>query len=190
MSAQPDDQETPAVDHGDLALRAAVAYRVKQRIGEICDPLIAANADNITDTKGLRSTRAEMPLSAGGTLAVGTFTRSVSKPKFVVADREAFLGYADEKGETEYVVRPAFEKGLLGRLKYDPQSGDVVDPTSGEVIPGVTYEPGGDTLSVRPSWDTDGITALDDRLGFLDMALEKLPTLTSADFYTALEAGK
>ncbi|MFD7764092.1 hypothetical protein [Streptomyces microflavus] len=192
MSAQPDEgAPAPAVAPGDLALRAAVAYRVKARINAICDPVIEANADNIKTTKGLRSVTAEMPLETGGTAMVGTFTRSISKAKFVVEDPGLLLDYADEKGETEYVIRPAFLTSLMGRLRHDAKTGAIIDSTTGELVPGIAYEPGGVTTSVKPSWNSAGTGALDERLGFLVGALEELPELTSADFHrTSGEVGE
>ncbi|WP_433860127.1 hypothetical protein [Streptomyces kronopolitis] len=190
MSMQSEEQDNPAVDVGDLALRAAVAYRVKTRVAEICDPLIEANAEHIKTTKGLRSTEAEMPLDSGGTMPVGAFTRSLSKPKFVVEDDKKVLDYADELGETEYVVRPAFLKNLLSRLCYDPKTRAVIDSTTGELVPGIGYDPGGVTTSVSPKWNKAGTEALDTRLGFIDLALENLPELTAGDFLTVLEAGQ
>jgi hypothetical protein len=190
MSTQSEEQDATAVTVGDLALRAAVAYRVKARVAEICDPLIDANAAYVKETKGVRSTEAEMPLDGGGTMPVGAFTRSMTKSKIVVADEKVVLDYADARGETLYVVNPAFLKTLISRLRYVPKSGEIVDSTSGEVVPGFRYEPGGETVSVSPKWSSAGVEALDARLGFLDLALENLPGLTAGDFLTALEAGE
>ncbi|MGW7090127.1 hypothetical protein ACWGH2_42460 [Streptomyces sp. NPDC054871] len=190
MSAQSEEHDAPAADAGDLALRAAVAYRVMNRVKEICDPVIGANADHIRKTKGTRSLSAELPLSGGEAMPLGTFTRKLVKAKFVIEDPKKVLDYADEQGETEYVIRPSFEKALLARLVYNAKTGDVVDPVTGEIVEGIGYQPGGLSDTVSPSWDKTGAAALDDLLGFVDMALANLPELTAANFsLPELEAG-
>ncbi|MBV1940786.1 hypothetical protein KUF83_30085 [Streptomyces sp. BV286] len=181
----PDD----AVNASDLALRAAVAYRVQSRVAKICEPVIEANAAHIRSAKGTRSTAAELPLPEGGTMPLGTFTRQIKKPKFVIDDPKALLDYADEQGETEYVIRPAFQTALLARLVF--RNGKVIDSVTGEIVEGISYDPGGLSNTVSPSWSTAGTDALDDRLGFVDASLENLPRLTAATFsLPMLEAGE
>ncbi len=181
-----------AVDHGEMALRAAVAYRVKARVAEICDPVIKANSEHIKNTKGLPGTSAELPADGFGdrTVPVGTFTRSLSKPSFVIEDDRKVLEYADERGETEYIVRPSYITALLGRLHFDPDTKSVVDSTSGEVVPGIRYDPGGETLNVSPKWNKAGVAALDAKLKFIDAMLSNLPELTASDFLKSLEAAE
>ncbi|MEU0857436.1 hypothetical protein ABZ352_18630 [Streptomyces griseofuscus] len=187
----PETDSAPAADHGDLGLRAAVAYRVKARVAAICDPVIEANAARIRDTKGVRSTTAEMPLDSGDSVPIGTFTRNLSKASFFVEDARKVLDYADAQGETEYIVRPAFLKNLLKRLSYDARTRSVIDPITGEIVEGIGYDPGGATKSVSPHWDEAGVELLDNRLGFIDAALENLSKLTAADFsLPELEAGQ
>ncbi|WP_167455552.1 hypothetical protein [Streptomyces tirandamycinicus] len=186
-----DDAPTVAVDQSDLALRAAVAYRVKKRVAAICDPVINANADQINATKGMRSVATELPLPDGGVMPLGTFTRSMAKAKFSVTDPKKVLEYADEQGETEYVIRPSFEKALLARVVLDPKTSEVIDSVTGEIVEGISYIPGGLTDTVGPKWSDAGVEALDALLGFVDAALEKLPELTAADFsLPVLEAGQ
>ncbi|RSS95062.1 hypothetical protein EF903_05320 [Streptomyces sp. WAC05292] len=187
-----DEKGAPAVDHGDLALRAAVAYRVKNRVAAICDPLIKANSEHIKNTRGLRSTTAEMPVGGpdGRAVPVGTFSRSLSKPSFYVEDERAVFDYAEERDELDYVIRPAFLKRLLARLHYDPATGTVIDPETGEVVQGIGYDPGGETLKVSPHWDAAGVEALDALLGFIEPMLANLPELTAGDFLQSLEAGR
>ncbi|MFJ5142940.1 hypothetical protein [Streptomyces sp. NPDC088707] len=178
----PEEDNATTVATSDLALRAAVAYRVLKRVAEICDPVIEANAERIRQDKGSRSRTAELPAIEGtAPLPLGTFTRKMAKPKWAVTDESALLDYADEKGETDYTVRPSFRTALLKRVTLDPTSGKAIDIT-GEIVEGLTYIPGGLTDTVSPSWDDVGIAALDDLLGFVDVALERLPELTAADF--------
>lgn len=185
----PETDNAPTVGQSDLALRAAVAYRVKKRVAEICDPVIEENAEHIRTTKGTRSLTAEMPLPEGGTQPLGTFTRTMAKAKFRIEDRKKVLDYADQLDETEYVVRPSFEKALLARLVY--KDGKVVDTATGEIVEGIGYDPGGLTDTVSPKWNDAGMEALDALLGFVDVALENLPKLTADDFaLPVLEAGE
>ncbi|WP_030372362.1 hypothetical protein [Streptomyces rimosus] len=185
------DNAPNAVSVGDLALRAAVAYRVKARVADICDAVIRENAAYIESTKGVRSTAAKLPLPSGDSMPLTTFTQGVSKPKFVVEDEKALLDYADEKGETQYVIRPAYLEALMSHLRYIAKTNTVVDATTGEVVPGIGYEPGGEPTSISPKWNTQGKEALDDMLGFLDRALENLPELTAESFaLPELEAGE
>ncbi|KIF04167.1 hypothetical protein PL81_20375 [Streptomyces sp. RSD-27] len=187
-----DQNGTSAVDYSDQALRAAVAYRVKSRVAAICDPLIKANADYIKGTKGLRSTTAEMPTGGAEdrSVPIVTFTRSVSKPSYFIADERAVFDYADELGETDFVVRPSFVDALLARVQYDVRTKTVIDRITGEVVPGIGYDPGGVTLKVSPSWDTAGVEALDTYLGFIEELFANLPELTASDFNRSLEAGQ
>ncbi|MER6232562.1 hypothetical protein ACFUC2_05200 [[Kitasatospora] papulosa] len=185
----PEKDNAPAVDQSDQALRAAVAYRVKKRVAEICDPVIEANAEHIRNTKGTRSLSAEMPLPEGGTQPLGTFTRTMAKAKFRIEDPKKVLDYADAQGETDYVIRPSFEKALLARLIWN--KGSAVDTTTGEVVEGIGYDPGGLTDTVSPKWNDAGMEALDAVLGFVDVMLENLPDLTADDFaLPVLEAGE
>lgn len=184
------DNPTP-VAQSDLALRAAVAYRVKKRVEAICDPVIEANADHLVAEKVTKTRTAELPLPSGSSMQLGSFSRTMAKAKFVVVDEKKVLDYADEQGETQYVIRPSFLKALLGRVKLNPKTGDVIDTLTGEIVEGIEYKPGGLTDTVSPSWNSAGIEALDDMLGFVDAALENLPELTAANFaLPELEAGQ
>ncbi|MFF0754428.1 hypothetical protein [Streptomyces sp. NPDC004267] len=187
----PETDNAPEVEPSDLALRAAVAYRVLERVKKICTPVIAANAEFIRMDKGSRSRMAELPVTDGQALPLGSFTRTMAKPTWSITDPKAVLNYADEMGETEYTIRPSFQKALLDRLVLDPKSGKAIDTATGEIVEGLTYVPGGLTDTVSPSWNKTGIAALDDLLGFVDVALERLPELTAADFsLPVLEAGE
>lgn len=185
----PETDNAPAVAQSDLALRAAVAYRVKKRVANICDPVIEANAEHIRNTKGTRSLTAEMPLPEGGSQPLGNFTQSMAKAKFYIEDPKKVLDYADGLDETEYVIRPSFVTALLGRLVWKGEQ--VIDTTTGEIVEGIGYNPGGLTNTVSPKWNDAGMEALDALLGFVDVALENLPSLTAEDFaLPVLEAGE
>ncbi|MGW0562974.1 hypothetical protein ACWDZ4_20700 [Streptomyces sp. NPDC003016] len=186
------NENATTVDHGDLALRAAVAYQVLEKVKGICQPVIDANADHVKTTKGLRSTTAELPEDDDErTMPLVAFSKNYRQPYFFFkdtpADRKAFLDYADEHDETVFIVRPGFETAILRSVIFDPGTGKVVD-RSGEEVPGIGYDKGGEVISVSPKWANGGKKLLNDRLWFLDKMLENLPTLTASDFLGFLPA--
>ncbi|MER5482625.1 hypothetical protein ABT024_05325 [Streptomyces sp. NPDC002812] len=191
------EEKAPAVNIGTLALRAAVAYRVKEKVAKICDAVIKANADHIKATPGLRSTAAELPVGEGAdqhSVHLTTFSRTHAKASFqfgATSDAvEAFKAYADERNETEYVVRPAFAAAVLAKVRRDEATGMIFDPDTGEEVPGIVYITGGTVLSVSPTWTNEGKKLVDAELGFVDTMLENLPALTAADFGRSSEAAQ
>lgn len=172
------DENTTPLTPEQLAQRAMVAYRVKEFFADLCDPHIAANAEYIEQTPGLRSTTASVD---GGRLAV-TFTESRRKPSFYVEDEDAFVQYADEKGEARFVANPAFEKAVLKRAEWNAELETAVDKVTGEVLPGIGYKPGGDFISVKPSWTEGGLEYVDGVLAaVLGGAAKALPMIAPAD---------
>ncbi|TDC48847.1 hypothetical protein E1258_27630 [Micromonospora sp. KC207] len=94
---------------------------------------------------------------------IGTVALAVSKEAPVVADIEALTKWclARYPGEVETVhqIRASFQTALLGRVVCD---GDVVvDPGTGEVVPGMAVRLGGmpQSLSIRPSRDARAVYA-------------------------------
>ncbi|MFD4933443.1 hypothetical protein [Streptomyces virginiae] len=186
------EQNSAPVDHGVLALRAAVAYQVKKQVAAVCDPVIAANSEHIKTTHGLSRTTAELPLGDADnrSIPIGSFSRSLSKPSFYVEDDKALFEYADAQGETDFAIRPSFIDALIGRLQYDAATGAIIDRQTGEIVPGIGYDPGGQITKVSPYWDPAGVEALNVRLGFITELLANLPHLTASDFHRTLEAGQ
>ncbi|MFD0352990.1 hypothetical protein ACFVHW_04460 [Streptomyces sp. NPDC127110] len=181
------DEKAPAVNAGDLALRAAVADRVMTLVKGICQPVIDANAAHIRSTAGLRSTTAQLP-DEDGTVPLATFSRRMRRESFFVEDRAAWLNYAEQRGETEVTVKPAFETAVLGRGRWDRGTRSVIDSKTGEILPGIGRTAGGETVGVGVSWTDDGRTLIDEHLGFLGPMLADLPALTAASFAETPEA--
>jgi len=78
-----------------------------------------------------------------------TVSLPVSKTRAVVSDPDAVLRWVRTRHPSEVVeqVRPAFARALPGLLKV---SGDVViDPETGEVVPGMAVAEGGIPGSLR-----------------------------------------
>lgn len=171
-----DENQTPLTPE-QLAQRAMVAYRVKEFFADLCDPHIAANAAFIEQTPGIRSTTA----SVEGRLAV-TFTESRRKPSFYVEDEDAFVEYADGKGEARFVANPAFERAVLKRAVWNAAAEVAVDKVTGEILPGIGYRQGGDFISVKPSWTEGGLEYVDEVLAsILSGAANALPMIAPAD---------
>lgn len=85
---------------------------------------------------------------------IGTVALPLSKEAPVVSDIAALLTWCKERYPTEVVaveqIRAAFQTALLGRVAC---AGDVViDPTTGEIVPGMSVRPGGvaKSLSITP----------------------------------------
>ncbi|MBL3669608.1 hypothetical protein JL475_27215 [Streptomyces sp. M2CJ-2] len=107
---------------------------------------------------GLRAARAELALKSmrvtlPDDIPIATLTLIDPQPAVVVADEDAFTAWvaANHSGEVETLVRvrPAWKREFFGRLAcFDP----VVDPHTGEVIPGLAVAPPSEprSFSLRP----------------------------------------
>lgn len=153
-----DEQTQPGPDPQELALRAAVASRVLEYWKGICQPAIDANKAYIKTNPGVLTTVAKLD---GERMA--SFTESLKQPFFEVEDDDAFLRWADEQGETDWVVREAFKKAILER-RARWVNGVCVDSVTGEVIPGVTRNAGGTHISVKPTFTEAGKERIDSLL--------------------------
>ncbi|MGW1275471.1 hypothetical protein ACWD4V_00745 [Streptomyces tsukubensis] len=175
----------PALSLGDTALLSAFAKLFKDTVVPAIDvkaaavkvPLINAYED---PESGIKS----VDVKVGG-IAVATHTVSVAKDKYQVGDEEAFTAYAEECGEAEVIIRarPAFLAAKLKDATYDKATGQIVDKTTGELIPGVVRIPGGKaTGSVSLTWKDGGREAVMDAFhrGELDALLRGVPMLPPA----------
>jgi hypothetical protein len=157
------EQTPPEPSPQELALRAAVAHRVLAFWKAFCQPVIDANNEYIETHPGIPSTVAQIE-----GIRAATFTESIRKAFFEITDADAFLEWADEQGETEWVVRKAFQEAILKkRARWDKKAGVAIDSQTGEVIPGVTQNPGGDFISVKPTFTDAGREHIDDVLSDL-----------------------
>jgi hypothetical protein len=154
----PDEQTQPGPDPQELALRAAVATRVLAFWKDLCQPVINANKAYIESNPGVLTTVAKMEGER-----VASFTESLKQPFFEVDDDDAFLQWADEKGETDWVVKESFKKAILER-RARWLNGECVDSVTGEVIPGVTRNAGGTHISVKPTFTEAGKERIDSLL--------------------------
>lgn len=87
---------------------------------------------------------------------MATFSLRETKPKFVVSDPDAFYGYVQVnypfEVEVVFQVKQSFAKELLTAKKLDGDTDGVVDRATGELVPGVTYVPGGEGDGFGTSW--------------------------------------
>jgi hypothetical protein len=180
------EQTPPEPTPQDLALNAAMAYRVKAWWAAMCDPIIKANAEQIRNTPGMLTTMAEVD-----GVRAATFTEAKSQPFFEIADPDKFFDWADAMGETEWVIRPSFENAILKkRARWNAATGEAVDSATGEVIPGVVQKPGGASLSVKPTFTDAGKERIDDVLDVLfGKTVRALPMLGPAPAAEDTEAG-
>lgn len=90
---------------------------------------------------------------------LGTWSQVVSKDAPVVLDRVAFVAWCKDRYPTAVVeaIVPAFEKALMGRLS--PVGEGVVDPATGEIVPGLGVRHGGESKTIRflPSGDAQAV---------------------------------
>lgn len=80
---------------------------------------------------------------------VGTWSLPVSKEAAVVTDPAALVAWCKRRYPEAVVeqVVPAFQTALLARLS--PTGEVVMDPATGEVVPGLGVRPGGAPLAMR-----------------------------------------
>lgn len=170
-----DEQTPPGPNPQELAMNAAVAMRVLEFWKGICQPAIDANKTYIEANPGVLTTVAKFE---GERMA--SFTESLKQPFYEITDEDAFLAWADEKGETDWVVKESFKKAILkGRARS--VNGVCVDSVTGEVIPGVTRNPGGAHISVKPTFTEAGRERIDDLLNELfGKTAAALPMLSPA----------
>lgn len=180
------EQTPPEPTPQELALRAALAYRVMAWWEAMCGPIIKTNAERIRDTPGMLTTLAEVDGAR-----VATFTESKRRPFFEITDRDKFFDWADEQGETEWVIRKSFENAILKkRARWNAATGEAVDSITGEVIPGVVQNPGGAHISVLPTFTDAGAELLDNALNAIfGQAAAALPMLGAAPAAEDAEAG-
>jgi hypothetical protein len=137
----------------DAATRVAVLKALRDQIdaeynaarGELTGELLAAWREQ-------RQDRAPAELPDGSTVA----TVSLTKPKdtLAVVDERAFTAWAktahpeEVTVEMRVAVRSSYRSALLAEMT---KTGAIVDPQTGEVVPGVALLPGGEpsTFSLR-----------------------------------------
>lgn len=102
-----------------------------------------------------RAELAEQGTAPTWRLDLGTWSLPVSKEAATITDGAALVGWCKRRYPSEIVevVNPAFQEALLRRLRLDADV--AVDPSTGEVVPGVGVRPAGvpQSLRFRPAGD-------------------------------------
>lgn len=94
---------------------------------------------------------------------IGTIILPVSKEAATVQNAAALVEWCSERYPTEVEtlsqIRPAFQAALMKRAVIDGSS--VVDPVTGEIMPGLAVRPGGiaKALTIRPTPDAEALFA-------------------------------
>lgn len=124
-----------------LALTTVIADAAKVRKDELRDRLTQA-----LDDVGADSVRAELP---DGT-RVSKSALVSPNPKASVDDEDAFAAWVDSyrPGEVVRRVREPYKRVILEGLVATPD-GTAIDPSTGEVIPGVRFRTGTSYISTR-----------------------------------------
>jgi hypothetical protein len=86
---------------------------------------------------------------------LGTWSQGISKDAPVVEDPRSWVKWVKDRypAEVVEVVNPSFQKAVLSRLIA--VGDEVLEPTTGEIVPGLGVRPGGRPLTMRfkPSGD-------------------------------------
>ncbi|NEA53612.1 hypothetical protein G3I60_05425 [Streptomyces sp. SID13666] len=176
------DSTTPDTDLS-LGEHAIIAAATKL-LGEHIAPVLSAKTDApralLLDAYDSPDATKSVDAKVDG-VAVGTYTVALTRPKFQIGDMGAFEALATEHGEMEIIVRvrPAFVEAMLKAAAWDKSTGTVVHKQTGEILPGITYVPGGTPKGVTFSWKTDGKDTLYEAIqaGKLNRLLRDVPML-------------
>lgn len=92
---------------------------------------------------------------------LGTWSLPVSKEAATVTDGAALTDWCKVRFPMEIVevINPAFQRTLLARLMVAGES--VVDPITGEVVPGLGVRPGGQAQTLRFKPSSDALAVVD-----------------------------
>lgn len=124
------------------ALRAAVLKVLSEEV-DLAITEGKADLKEVMDALGIKSLKATLP--DGTDVATVTLAGTSAAPK--VTDPVKYLAWVQENrpGEVEPVVRKSYTDALLASMK---ETGEPVDPETGEVVPGVEFRSGTGYLSV------------------------------------------
>jgi hypothetical protein len=97
---------------------------------------------------------------------LGAWSLPVSREAAYVADPAALAEWVKQRypSEIREVVNPAFQTALLARLAHFGVGDAVIDPATGEVVPGLGVRPGGQPLPLRFKANGDAL-AMADQVG-------------------------
>ncbi|MET7575544.1 hypothetical protein ABZT04_44950 [Streptomyces sp. NPDC005492] len=139
----------------EVGLVGALARLLNERTARIIKPRVDAPKARLI--KAYEGGQSELVVRVGDDV-IGRYKVNVAQPKVVVDpdNEDALNAYADEHGGTEVVIRrnAKWEEALLKYAEYDEETGKIVDSRTGEFVPGLKYEKGGEpTGSLTFTWE-------------------------------------
>jgi hypothetical protein len=128
-------------DTSDQAVKLAVLKALKSRIRDL-EIDINAHLMSILDEGDAKA--ASLPDGA----RLGKFTKTRGRATPTITDERKFLQWVQDRhpDEIEQTIRPAFRTKILDSAK---KYGEAVDPTTGEVVPGIELRHGDPYISFR-----------------------------------------
>lgn len=167
----------------DVGLIGALARLLDERlVKQEIKPRI--DAPKVPLLKAYKGGQSELVVQIDGDI-IGRYKVNVAQPRIVVdEDNETALNaYADKHGGTKVTITrdPTWEKALLEFAKYDEDTGLIIDTRTGEVVPGLKYEKGGQpTGSLTWSWEKKDVGKKRLMRHYQDGALDHLLAETPA----------
>lgn len=158
-------QQPAELTIAEVALVGALARLAHAQSKDVLGPLMDDPNARLIDAYD-KSAQPGVVVKVGNEV-VGKYTVNVVQPKIVVdpAKEKELDAYAEEHGGIEVVIRrnPTWQASLLKFAKRDEETGQIIDTRTGEVVPGLKYEAGGQaTGAVTFTWEkkTGGPTSL------------------------------
>lgn len=189
---EPQTEQSTELPLSDVGLVGALARLLdEQMVKKVIKPRI--DAPKVPLLKAFKKGQSELVVRVGDDI-IGRYKVNTEQPKVVVdEDNEAALNeYADKHGGTKVVIMrdETWEKALLQFAEYDEDTGLIIDTRTGEVVPGLKYEQGGQpTGSLTWTWERKDVGRK--RLtrhyqeGALNYLLEEAPELMAGPRPTA-----
>ncbi|MEE1764437.1 hypothetical protein [Streptomyces sp. SP18BB07] len=152
----PQAEQPAELPLSDVGLIGALARLLDERmVKKVIKPRI--DAPKVPLLKAYKDGQSELVVQIGDDI-IGRYKVNVAQPKIVVdEDNEAALNkYADKHGGIKVTITrdETWEQALLTFAEYDEDTGLIIDTRTGEVVPGLKYEQGGQpTGSLTWTWE-------------------------------------
>ncbi|PNG18592.1 hypothetical protein [Streptomyces cahuitamycinicus] len=152
----PQAEQPAELPLSDVGLIGALARLLdEQMVKKVIKPRI--DAPKVPLLKAYKGGQSELVVQIAGDI-IGRYKVNLAQPKIVIDEdnEEALNKYADKHGGTKVVIQrdETWEKALLQFAEYDEDTGLIIDTRTGEVVPGLKYEQGGQpTGSLTWTWE-------------------------------------
>ena len=165
------------MNRAEMTRRVLLLEAASARLEKLADALRAdLNADAVAEYE-------EQGSAQTWRFDIGTWSQPISKTAPTVHDAGLLAAWVKRRYPSEVVeiVRPAFQKVLMARLVTAGEY--VVDPGSGEVVPGLGVREGGRPLTLRFKPNAGALDVAD------EAARELVDRVTSALDVEAVDRG-